>query len=122
MLFRAIIDSLTAVIEDPKSFFNWGESENTEHGENESATMRLKFPEAYKELITSDYELRLLRSTAFNLLLIAITVAVSSKLYVIAGISLVISVLVGAGWFRRLRRIKKRRKLLYAAALNMPNQ
>lgn len=107
----AIVDGFTAVLEDPMSFIT-----KTASPTKESSVMRLKFSDAYKELISSDFELRLLRSTAFNLIIIGVSTWASfSFSSVVVGI-FIAGIMVGAAWFRRKRRSERRRESLYAKA------
>jgi len=86
------------------------------HLRADSAWIRLKFPDAYAEMVRADFELRLLRSTAFNLLLIVIVAGYQGLPFGISGACLVAALLVGAAWHRRRRLIDARRETLYRVA------
>lgn len=107
----ATIDGFTAIIEDPKSILK-----STTTSTTDSSMMRLKFHEAYKELISSDFELRLLRSTAFNLFLTSLAIFVKFKISFVAPTILISSVAVGVAWLRRRNKSENRRNKLYDAA------
>jgi hypothetical protein len=110
----AIVDSVTAAIEDPRSF-----SSPRNYDGQDSSVMRLKFPDAYKELVSSDFELRLLRSTSFNLLITAIAMFCNTELYVVASFILLAGFLVSFGWYRRKAKTQRRRKSLYEVAIKI---
>ena len=107
----AVVDGVTAVAEDPMSVFK--KSPTTPH---DSSIMRLKFHEAYKELIASDFELRLLRSTSINMLVIGLSIWFSFSFSVLVLAILTSSFLAGIAWFRRKQKTEKRRDALYEAA------
>ena len=111
----AMIDGVTAVFEDPKSLLK----RIAEPG-IDSSVMRLKYPDAYKELIASDFELRLLRSTSFNLLFVGISLWVTFGYSILVGVIFIGCISVGAAWFRRKNKTKLRRDSLYTAANNLP--
>jgi len=110
----AIVDSFTAVIEDPRSFFL-----SRDYGGQDSSVMRLKFPDAYKELVSSDFELRLLRSTAFNLLVTGFAVFIYTEFYTMPSLILLAGILVSIGWYRRKVKTQRRRKSLYETAVKI---
>jgi hypothetical protein len=110
----AMIDSITAAIEDFSSFFK-----PREYNGHDSSIMRLRYPDAYKELVASDFELRLLRSTAFNLLATCVvTLIFTEKLYICL-VLFVIGFLVTLGWYRRKKKTERRRKSLYQKAYRL---
>lgn len=83
--------------------------------DSSSSKIRLKYPDAFQELVRSDFELRLLRSTAFNAGLFTL-VAFHNSHWVIFGIFLSAFILGGLSWNRRRKRIDKRRRNLIKAA------
>jgi len=114
----AAIDGITAIFEDYKFLLNniGTKVETRETTSCDSSAMRLNFPAAYKELITSDFELRLLRSTAFNLIVIGISILATIKCLWLTLVIFLGGFLVGAAWFRRKEKTKKRRDSLYKKA------
>ncbi|WP_368182405.1 hypothetical protein [Aeromonas sp. R7-5] len=110
----AMIDSITAAIEDFPSFFK-----PREYNGHDSSIMRLRYPDAYKELVASDFELRLLRSTAFNLFITCVVILIFTEKFYICLMLLAISVLVTLGWYRRKKKTERRRKSLYQKAYRL---
>ncbi len=105
--FGAAIDGFTGALEDPKSLFRRITGKKLS-----SSILWLKYPDASKELTQSYYDLRLLRSTSFNLLLLAIVSFFINQFIVISIVSLSASLLVGLSWYRRKKRIKDRKERL----------
>lgn len=107
----AVIDGITAVLEDPKSIFK-----DVQIGPSKSSVMRLKFTDAYKELIIGDYDLRLLRATAFNLFMSGFVILFLFCSVKLGAVLLLSGLFVGVAWFRRRQKVLRRRISLYEKA------
>ncbi|WP_148663899.1 hypothetical protein [Kushneria konosiri] len=106
----AMVDGVTATIEDPKSLLK------KPRGYKDSSSMRLKYPEAYKELVASDFELRLLRSTSFNLILIGFSLLFEIGVSALMVVAFFGALFVGIAWYRRKNKANSRRASLYEKA------
>jgi len=113
--FGAAIDGVAGAIDGWKWIYRWifrlspGEPEK-------SASLRLKFPEAYRELVQTDFELRLLRSTALNLLIFGGVAWYTGWPWAVVGGSLFAAIASWLAWYRRRQRIAIRKEALHEAA------
>lgn len=126
--FGATVDGITGALESCGVFllrkFKKKNSQNDSLNDQDSnyfgstAVIRLKFPEAHKDLIRMDFELRLLRSTAFNLIILSIAIFTSEiveSVFFAVGV-ICLGSLTGVAWGRRLYRLQIRRIRLRDAA------
>ncbi len=112
--FGAAIDGVTGAIEDPKSLLY-----DVPQKDSSTSILWLKFPETSKELMQSYFDLRLLRATAFNLLMYSFVSFYSGHPMSITFVAIISSILVGLSWWRRRKRISKRKERLCAEASKM---
>lgn len=117
----AMLDSVTAIVDDWIPYYCGFRSEDKKiiimMSAVDHSQLRLKYREAYEIILSSDFDLRLLRSTTFNLAAIA---AIS---YYLGNsgpkwLSLIAAFLVAAAWLRRRNR-RSRRVLKLLASLGL---
>jgi hypothetical protein len=113
----AVVDGATGLIEDVKSLV----SEKSDKV-SRSTILWLKYPEAARELNQSYYDLRLLRSTVFNLLMATLASFYNGlSLYLSCGTGLAF-LLVGISWWRRRNRVSSRKKQMCIQAYTFEDQ
>ncbi len=117
----AVIDGLTAFLENAwhkKLTFRFSEDEHVKEW-GDSSYFYLKFPEASESFSQNDYSLRLLRSTAFNLFVLAATMELV-KTQTLPAVTLFFTATgVLIVWYRRKIRSEARRKRVYKAAAKL---
>jgi len=112
----SVIDGFTGAIEDPRSLFK-----KTKEKELIQSILWLKFSDASKELTQSYYDLRLLRSTCFNLVIFSLVSTLIGLPVICSTITFVVSIIVGLSWFRRKKRVKSRKDRLCQMAAQLEN-